>query len=222
MIFRHQVTYQYVNKRSRKTMLNLFFETKRSPLQLKQVWREVFMNLSVPWTNPSPVANPNENETNTSPSVNMNGEECSENFTAKQSCVVLPFGKENQIHFVLDTGCSANILRFEVYQRIKASEVKRGLERSITFTNIQGVKSLRTGFVTYLSLPLGKEEHIVPFFVFIDCQEFKKNYLGNQFLQQTQAIINMRRKKLMIGTEKIPLLQLTPQEIIDFLSLIHI
>merc|ERR1711867_236098 len=113
-----------------------------------------------------------------------------------QSCLKIPFRSESEservVHFVIDTGCSFNILRPEAYEKIKNFEVKREPMKQVRFTNIQGVNSSRRGFVSHITLQLGKTKHIIPFFIFTNNKEFKKNYLGMRFMELTEAILTLK------------------------------
>ena len=137
-----------------------------------------------------------------------------EGSTATQCCLSVQFSPDQRIPFVLDTGCSANVLRPSAYHDLQRYEIKREPFRKINFTNIQGVKSQRIGFVTFLSMPLGQQTYNIPFFVF-DTNEFKKNYLGMRFMEITQAVINFATMELQLGKDKIRFEKLQHTEIVE-------
>merc|ERR1711867_92193 len=162
------------NKRQRVKVAKLFLD--RKPVMINPEWKDIFAKLEI--------EEDEEDPENTEEGDKREVLEAAQYFGGSksvQSCLRIPFRTESKseraIHFVLDMGCSFNILKPEAYEKIKDFEVRREPVKPVQFTNIQGVNSLRKGFVSHITLQLGKTKHIIPFFIFVNCSEFSKSFI---------------------------------------------
>ena len=202
------------NKRKRERLYKIFFKKKKHRLTLLNSWVRIFNKLDLEWPKGSENIN---NNLKFVPKIDCSTLEEGDSFQGKplqQICLQVPIGNQKEI-LVLDTGCSFNIMKFSMYLRVRGLEVDRGPIQKVRFTNIQGQKSTRSGFISHIKIRLGKKEEIVEFFVFINCNEFKKSYLGMQFLEQFKARINMADKTIELNEDKLPLMLISPKEVIE-------